>query len=308
MKSNIKSIIVLPVICLVVAALLAAVNHITEPIIEKNALLAEQESLRVVLPGSGEFEKQELSDDIPETVTGLYKEIDGKGYAVTLETTSSYSQNPMTFTVGFSAEGKITGVEVTNYSETKDFGAFPESFIGKDSALEGVDMVAGVTYSSKAFKDAVLDAFAALSGFDPNIGGDIVVAGPYEPSEEILRKVFPSSSGNFEKLETSGEYEAVSAVYRMEGFGYAVAFETSSQYSLDPMTGVVGISSDGKITAVEIDNYSESKDFGAYPDGFIGKDSALEGVDVAAGVTYSSKAFKEAVAEAFKAVEEVAGK
>ena len=98
MKDNIKSIIVLPLICLVVASLLAAVNFITAPVIEKNALLKEQESLRKVLPDSGLFEKIELSDNVPATVKGIYAEEDGKGYAVTLETSSSYSQSPMTFT------------------------------------------------------------------------------------------------------------------------------------------------------------------------------------------------------------------
>ena len=63
MKNNIKSIIVLPVICLVVAALLAAVNFITAPVIEKNAILAAQESLRVVLPDSGEFKEVAATDE-----------------------------------------------------------------------------------------------------------------------------------------------------------------------------------------------------------------------------------------------------
>lgn len=162
MKDNIKSIIVLPVICLIVAALLAAVNFVTAPVIEKNALMKEQESLRKVLPDSGVFEEIALSDDAPETVKGIYEEEAGRGYAVTLETSSSYSQSPMTFTVGISTDGKITGIEITNYSETKDFGKYPEDFIGKDSSLEGVDLYSGVTYSSTAFKDAVADAFLAV--------------------------------------------------------------------------------------------------------------------------------------------------
>ncbi|MBQ8914560.1 MAG: FMN-binding protein [Clostridia bacterium] len=162
MNKNIKSVVVLTSICLIVAALLAAVNHITAPIIEKNALLAEQASLRVVLPGSEEFEELSPGESVPQTVTGIYREVGGAGYAVTLETTSSYSQNPMTFTLGITADGKIAGVEVTNYSETKDFGDYPDTFVGKDAALEGVDITAGVTYSSEAFKSAVLDAFKAI--------------------------------------------------------------------------------------------------------------------------------------------------
>lgn len=162
MSKSVKSIIVLPLICLVVVAILAAVNHITAPVIERNARIAEQESLREVLPGSEMFSELELSDSVPETVTGIYREDNGKGYAVTVSTTSSYSQNPLTFTVGISAENKIAGIAITNYSETKDFGSYPESFIGKDSALEGVDVTAGVTYSSEAFKSAVKDVFEAI--------------------------------------------------------------------------------------------------------------------------------------------------
>lgn len=162
MKNNIKCVVVLSVICLVVAAVLATCNFITAPVIERNAMLAAQESLRVVLPGSEEFEEIENIENMPETVTGIYKEINGKGYAVTVETTSSYSQNPMTFTVGIDSEKKIAGIKITNYSETKDFGEYPDTFIGKDSSLEGVDITAGVTYSSEAFKSAVKDVFAAL--------------------------------------------------------------------------------------------------------------------------------------------------
>ena len=161
MNKNIKSLIVLPVIFIIVIAMLAGVNHITAPIIENAAMLREQESLRVVLPGSERFE--ELSaEGLPKTVTGVYKEVNGLGYAITLETVSQYSKSPLTFTVGISGEGKIVGVEVTNYSETRDFGSYPETFVGKDAALDGVELVGGVTYSATAFKEAVKDAFAAL--------------------------------------------------------------------------------------------------------------------------------------------------
>lgn len=162
MNIGIKSMIVLPLICLVTVALLAFVNHITSGIIEKNAIKDQMESLKQVVPEAEDFDIVDLTENMAETVTGIYKETGGRGYAVTVETTSSYSQNPMTFTLGVSEDKKIIGVTVTNYSETKDFGSYPETFIGKDSSLEGVDVVAGVTYSSNAFKDAVKDAFAAV--------------------------------------------------------------------------------------------------------------------------------------------------
>jgi len=161
-KNSIKSIIVLSAICIVVASLLAAVNHITAPIIERAALLAEQESLRKVLEGAEEFEELSLPEGAPETVTGVYREINGVGYAVTIVTQSNYSQAPMSFTVGFTPKLTIADIEITNYSETKNFENYPDSFIGKDNTLSGIDLYSGVTYSSQAFKDAVADAFAAL--------------------------------------------------------------------------------------------------------------------------------------------------
>lgn len=163
MNKNIKSIVVLFSICFVVAVLLATVNYITDPIIKKNALLAEQASLREVLKGAEEFEEMELSEKIADTVTGVYMEKNGLGYVVTVSTSSSYSQSPMTFTVGVTAEGKISDIKITNYSETKNFEGYPDSFAGLySSEIDGVDVYSGVTYSSEAFKAALGDALDAL--------------------------------------------------------------------------------------------------------------------------------------------------
>ena len=110
-NDNAKSIVVLGSICLVVAILLSVVNHITAPIIEEAAGAAASESLKVVLPDATGFEEVELPEGTAETVTGIHKDQGGSGYAVTLVTSSSYSQSPMTFTVGFGTDGKIGGKE-----------------------------------------------------------------------------------------------------------------------------------------------------------------------------------------------------
>ncbi len=157
-----KSIVVLTGICLIVAVLLAAVNHVTAPIIEESAASGAQASLYTVLPNAAGFEEETPEGEVPQTVTGVFRDTGGSGYAVTLSTTSSYSATPMTFTLGVGTDGKITGVEMTNYAESKDFGDYPSTYIGQDSALGGVDVYAGVTYSSQAFRGAVEDAFAVL--------------------------------------------------------------------------------------------------------------------------------------------------
>lgn len=76
-----KCIVVLTSICLVVAALLAGVNHITAPIIEKSAVSGEQASLYTVLPNAAGFEEETLEGDVPETVTGVFRDTGGSGYA-----------------------------------------------------------------------------------------------------------------------------------------------------------------------------------------------------------------------------------
>ncbi len=162
-KDYIKSVIVLGSICLVIAVVLAAVNYVTAPIIAENAALRVQESLAEVLEGATEFEEIDIPENAAETVGAIYRDKGGKGFAVAMSATSNYSGSPMTFTLGIGTDGKITGVKITNYAETKDFGAaYPETYIGADSALNGIDLVAGVTYSSTAFKNAVSDAFEAL--------------------------------------------------------------------------------------------------------------------------------------------------
>ncbi len=164
MNKNIKSITVLFSICLVVSLLLAVINFITAPIIEETKLKAETASLSEVLPEAEKFEKLELNDSVPETVNAIYKDKNGAGYAVTLATLTQYSSSDMLISVGIGSDGTIKGIMLTAYTESKDIGAdYPDKFVGKDSSLQGIDTVAGVTYSSRAFIDAVKDAFTGIN-------------------------------------------------------------------------------------------------------------------------------------------------
>ncbi|MDD6038965.1 MAG: FMN-binding protein [bacterium] len=163
MKSNVKSVVVLTAICVVVATLLSVTNFFTAPVIESNKASAAYDSLYVVMADAQGFEDVELPADAPETVTGLYKETSGLGYVATLSTTSQYSSDNMSITVAIGADGTIVGVTITGYYESKDFGPdYPQTYVGADSALNGIDTFAGVTYSSTAFKEAIQDAFSVL--------------------------------------------------------------------------------------------------------------------------------------------------
>ncbi|MBO5196444.1 MAG: FMN-binding protein [Clostridia bacterium] len=229
-NDNAKSIVVLGSICLVVAILLSVVNHITAPIIEEAAGAAASESLKVVLPDATGFEEVELPEGTAETVTGIHKDQGGSGYAVTLATSSSYSQSPMTFTVGFGTDGKIVAIEMTNYAETKDFGDYPQSYVGADSALGGIELAAGVTYSSTAFKAAVEDAFAALIA----IGG---ISEGVKSEEQIISELmadkFPGAvdnSGKFRATEMKVDAENVISAFSADnGVGFALTVDYNGE-------------------------------------------------------------------------------
>ncbi len=164
MNDSVKSVVVLVAICLVVTALMAGVNFITAPIIKETQDKIKYESLYEVLPDAVGFEDVALTEDMPDTVTGIFKESAGNGYALTVSTSSQYSNGDMMFTLGLDAAGSVTAVKLMQYTESKDFGAdYPGRYIGVTAdSVAGVDTVAGVTYSSEAFKNAVTDALTAL--------------------------------------------------------------------------------------------------------------------------------------------------
>jgi len=136
----------------------------------------------------------------------------------------------MTFTVGFGVDGKIVAIEMTNYAETKDFGDYPQSYVGADSALGGIELSAGVTYSSTAFKAAIEDAFAALIA----IGG---ISEGQKSEEQIISELmaekFPGavdSAGKFRATEMKVDSaNVISAFSADNGVGFALAVDYNGQ-------------------------------------------------------------------------------
>ncbi len=249
MKENIKSVVVLTAICLVVAALLAVTNFYTAPIIEEHKANAANESLTIVMPDAAGFEEIPLAEGTPATVKNLYKETSGLGYVAILGTTSQYSSGEMGITVGFTSDGKISGISLTSYMESKDFGSdYPETYIGQDSALGGVDTVAGVTYSSVAFRDAISDAFSVL------IENGLVEEGQ-KSEEQLIGEVMPLAlPGSANALGTcivdpvEGISAPITAAYKAKNnSGYI--FVVSGQSG----TVVVGVNSFGEAKCFDLE-------------------------------------------------------
>ena len=187
-KQTGKIAALLAALVVVLSAMLIGINVVTGPIIESNGASAAFAPLFAVMPDAENFEEVTATlSDVPASVIAVYKETSGKGYVVRAKASSQYSKDPMEMTFGVGADGKICGMQLDVYTESKDFGAgFPGTFVGQDSTLADVQIVAGCTYSSVAFKDAVAEGFAAL------IANELVGAGQ-KSDEQILMELLPGA-------------------------------------------------------------------------------------------------------------------
>lgn len=240
------SALVLVLIFAVFALVLFGINIFAAPLIEANGSAQQFAPLYSVMPEAKGFELIYDANDsaastlvnVPETVQAIYSETSGLGYAIRLSTTQGYTKEPIEFTLAIDAEGKISGTELTAYPDTKDFGAdYPGSFIGQDSALGDVGLVAGVTYSSSAFKNAVSDGFAAL------IGNGLVGAGVKSDAQiltELSVQVFTGLANRdgvaqVEEPELAeGQFTFIQKIMKaLNGSGFAfVAKDGESSYLL----------------------------------------------------------------------------
>lgn len=251
MKENIKSVVVLTAICLVVAVLLAYTNSITAPIIEANKAAKASGSLLEVMPEATGFEDITATlANLPATVKEVHKETSGLGHVMILGTTTQFSSDEMGITVAIGADGKISNVLLTGYYESKDFGAdYPSTYIGQDSALGGVDTVAGTTFSSTAFKDAITDAFNVL------IENNLVAAGE-KSEEQLIAEVMPlalpssaDSLGNCQVTALEGFAAPVSQAYKANnGTGYLYVMDGGSYGTV-----VVGVNAFGVAKVFSLD-------------------------------------------------------
>ena len=221
-KDAVKSVIVPVLVVVVFIAALTGVGAYTAPIIEANGSAAELAPLYEVMPDAAGFEAVTL-DAVPDTVQGVYKETSGLGYVALLSTTKGYTGDPIDISMAIDAEGKISGIKLTQFADSKHFGEdYPDTYLGQDSALGGVSLVAGVTYSSKAFKEAVEDGFAVLTD------NGLVSAG-VKSNDQILMELLPGLFPGMANTEGVAQYterelsggKLVKALESVNGVGIA---------------------------------------------------------------------------------------
>ncbi len=160
-KSSLKAVVVLVVICMLTAALMAAVNMLTAPKIAAAQAAAEQEALSAVLPQNSGFDKYE--GELPDGIVAMYTDKGGAGSVAMLEACGYDSSKPMSVAVGFNSQGEILAVKIISaQGETSGIGSrvtgedFLSQFTGKSYAnINEVDAISGATISSSALIEAV---------------------------------------------------------------------------------------------------------------------------------------------------------
>lgn len=235
-----KSVLALVAIVLVAVLLLTGLNFITAPLIAENGSAAAFAPLYAVMPDAAGFDQLYDAADpgssalanIPASVQSIYGETGGMGYVLRLSTSEGYTKQPIEFTLAIDAEGKISGVELTAYPETKDMGkeTYPQTYLGQDSTLANVSLVAGVTYSSSAFKNAVADSFAAL--IDNGLIG-AGVKGDEQILVEMLAEVYPgivspTGTPQYEEQEIAdGQYSYITkSLKALNDSGFALIMKS----------------------------------------------------------------------------------
>lgn len=116
--------VVLVTICLVITFVLAYVNSITAPIIEKNAITKAAQTRTILLPSAEGFKKFDGNLVVLEEgkvfVDECYVADNGAGIVVTVKTKSFGGL--LTEMVGIDQDGKITGIQVTKHGDTPGLG------------------------------------------------------------------------------------------------------------------------------------------------------------------------------------------
>lgn len=326
-KKTLMPIIVLVSICVIVAALLGAVNMLTAPKIAEDALKAEQAALFDVLPEEKDgFELINNIEGLPKTVKAVYKSESGVGFVVSLATTSQYSSGDLAFVMGVDNDGKIAGIKINSYLESKDFGkeTYPASFAGKTlSDYNSVGAVSGVTYSSDAFKSAIGDGFVAIALANgekvekPESAPETSV--PEQKPEAELPKTDSEILALFEEMAASkltlkdinsGADDTVKRLYTDEGGkGYFAYIVTSTQWVPVETEGAIYIDNNGDIKDIRLLTWTvgHGVDYTkAFVESFKNKDNwHSESIALVSEATGTSVNFKNAVFAAVKAVTDV---
>ena len=150
MKKILHLALFLAIISAFAGGALAAVNNLTKPIIEENALKEVKVTLEEFFP-NGSFKEADILGDT-EFITNIY-EVDGKG--VVYKVSTQGFKDTLIYLVAIDTDGNYVGYKVTQNNDTQGFGTrvsdaeFYEAFIEQPIDTP-IDTLSGATVSSSA--------------------------------------------------------------------------------------------------------------------------------------------------------------
>ena len=264
MKDILKLGVTLFAICAVAALVLGVTNNITAPVIEERNIQASNEARKIVLSEADEF--KELDGMNSDIVLEVYEGIkDGQVIGYTIKTSSKGYGGAIELMVGISKDGKITGVEIGNHSETPGLGSkatepmFKNQYVDKDVlnsllVVKGstnndneISAISGATITSNGVTNGVN---AAMKIYNEKLSGnDNEMA--YDENIDPREKIFKSAS--FTELKGKAEGEVLRVYEAKNGdeiIGYI--FDTETDGYSEKTEVLVGITTDGQIKGVEL--------------------------------------------------------
>lgn len=315
MKNNnmwenfLKPVVVLVVICIVASAALAGTNQLTAPIIKAQEEAAANAAYLEVLPEADGFE--EITDFQSSNVTKALKATNGAGWVIQAYGKGFGGDVPVV--VAFDSEGTILKVKFMENSETAGFGQkladpadadgqkLAESFVGKSGTLEAgdVDMISGVTVSSKAALAAVNSAVNCFN--EVALGQAAVVEEEQLTPDQALESMELTEIEIPEGLTGAWETANGTTVLRTEANGY--------EYETAPMDVLVELDADGNILNVWVGTDGQTAGIGDQAGGaeYLNQykgvlgEAGLDGVDTISGATQSTRGVKKGVRKCIQA-------
>lgn len=168
MEDFVLPILILTLICLVTSGLLAAINHVTAPIIEETEAAIAAEARKEVLPEADDFTKLDVELPDGSFVTECYEANNGAGYVFMITCNGYGGKNTMKLICGVDAEGTIVSTKTLQHAETAGLGSkttedgFRGQFTGKNAGtLAEVDTIGGATFSSNYYIEGITSALEA---------------------------------------------------------------------------------------------------------------------------------------------------
>ncbi|MBR5429977.1 MAG: FMN-binding protein [Firmicutes bacterium] len=182
-KALLRSLLCLALLLAVMAAGVLGVNALTAPIVEANKKAALGDA--VLIYDRDDPDSSRLTVDA-DSVRSVYQDDTKQVYTLHLSTNQGYTKDvPIELTMVVDYEGKIVSVAVDSSGETKELSEdFLPGFTGQDATLAGVELVAGVTFSSSAIKNAVNDGFETLVA-------NGLLAEAQKSDEQLLKELVP---------------------------------------------------------------------------------------------------------------------